>query len=154
MATYKNGHKKSSNDKFFSYVLIGFAITFFTVLISMVLFNIFDNTDTIEVSTLTEMSEEQYLVYFYSDSCSLCTVIKDEVADFASSNNANIKLYYLDAAKLKEGEYDYLYATYGIGGTPAMLTIVNGSVVHVSSGYIEIPETFNLINNGNYGYIN
>ncbi len=154
MATYKNGHKRKSDEKFLSYVLIGFAITFFVILISMVLFNAFDNTVVIEVPTLTEMKEDQYLVYFYSDTCPACIEIKDDVSSFASGNNSDLKLYYLDAANLRDGEYEYLYNTYGINGTPAMLTIVDGVVVDISSGNLEIPDTFNQINNGTYTYIN
>ena len=150
MATYKNGHKKKSNDKFLSYVLIGFAITFFVILISMVLINVFDNSIEMSVSTLTEMEEDQYLVYFYSDTCPACVEIKDEVASFADSNNADIKLYYFNAATLEAGDYDILVNTYGIGGTPAMFTIISGNVVDVLSGNIEIPNTFNAINNGTY----
>ena len=152
MATYKNGHKRNSNDKFLSYVLIGFAITFFVILISMVLFNTFN--ESLEVSNLTEMNESEYLVYFYSDTCPACIDIKDEVAAFANNNNAGIKLYYLDSYDVSNTDYQYLSDTYGIGGTPAMLTIVDGVVVDVLSGNIEIPQVFDLINNGIYQYIN
>ena len=152
MATYKNGHKRNSNDKFLSYVLIGFAITFFVILISMVLFNTFN--ESLEVSNLTEMNESEYLVYFYSDTCPACIDIKDEVAAFANNNNAGIKLYYLDSHDVSSTDYQYLLDTYGVGGTPAMLTIVDGVVVDVLSGNIEIPQVFDLINNGIYQYIN
>ena len=43
MATTKKKHKKQGNDKFVSYVVIGFAIAFFLILVSMILFNAFAN---------------------------------------------------------------------------------------------------------------
>jgi thiol-disulfide isomerase/thioredoxin len=146
MATYKS--KKQSNDKFISYVIIGFAITFFVILVSLILFKAFD--DTFEDSPLLNMPEEQYLVYLYSDNCSYCLLIKDEVAAFSNSNNANLKLYYLNTTELEDGEFEYLADTYGAKGTPAMFTVVDGKVVDLLSGSTEIPSTFDAINSGTY----
>jgi len=149
MATYKNGHKRQKNDKFLSYILIGFAVTFFVILISIVLYNSFN--EDLDVSNMLDMKEEQYLIYFYSDTCSYCIEIKDEVAAFRESNNADIKLYYLNSGNLKDGEYQYLYDTYEVSGTPTLLTIVDGVVVSTTNG---VTDAFDQINNGIYGYIN
>lgn len=149
MATYKS--KKHGNDKFVSYIIIGFAIAFFAILISMVIYNSFN--DEFENSPLLDMPEEQYLVYLYSDSCSHCLLIKDEVAAFSNNNAANIKLYYLNTTDLKEGEFQYLDDTFGVNGTPSMFTVVNGEVVDVSIGSAEIPNTFYKINSNTYTQI-
>ena len=156
MATYKNGHKKKSNDKFLSYVLIGFAITFFVILISMILFNSFDDTldydsfDTIDdYSQIQLKSESQYLVYWYSETCPACTAIKQEVLDFADENEAGIKIYFMDAAKTTGTNY-----ITQMTGTPSLLTVVNGVIVDLNVGSDLIPKTFDEINNGSYSNIN
>ena len=106
MATTKKKQKKQGNDKFILYVIIGYAIAFFTILISLIIYNSLD--DTFENSPLLNKPEEQYLVYLYSDNCSYCLLIKDEVAAFSDYNNAGIKLYYLNTTDLKAGEFEYL----------------------------------------------
>lgn len=156
MATYKNGHKKSSNDKFFSYILIGFAITFFIILISMVLFNIFDDTldyDSFEqvgdYSQIQLMEENQYLVYWYSETCPACINIKEAILEFADNNNAGIKVYFMDADKTSGSNY-----ITQMTGTPSLITIVNGVIVDLNVGYVDIPVILEQINNGTYSYIN
>lgn len=149
MATYKNGHKREKNDKFLSYILVGFAITFFVILISIVLYNSLN--EKLDVSNMLDMKEEQYVVYFYSDICSYCIEIKDEVAAFRESNSADITLYYLNSANISNAEYQYLYDTYDVSGTPTLLTIVNGAVVSITN---DVTDVFDQINNGVYGYIN
>lgn len=156
MAKYKNGHKRNSNDKFLSYVLIGFAITFFVILISMILFNVFDKTldyksfDSIKnYSEITMQDEDQYLVYYYSETCPACTTIKTEVLEFADSNEAGIKVYFMDAAKTRGTNY-----ITEMTGTPSLLTIVDGVIVDLNVGNELIPQTFDSINNGSYSIIN
>lgn len=154
MATYKNGHKKKNSEKFISYILIGFAATFFAILLTILLFNVLDDTVEITVSNFTEMEEDEYLVYFYSDNCSACIAIKDEVAAFRSDNAADIKLYYFDSATITQSDFNYLSGTYGVTGTPAMFTVVNGVVVDVVAGSLGITDSFDSINAGTYTLIN
>ena len=156
MATYKNGHKKNSNDKFLSYVLIGFAITFFVILISMVLFNSFDSTlDYDSFSTIDDYleiqlkDEEVYLVYWYSETCPACTAIKDQVLEFADSNEVDMKVYFMDAATTTGTNY-----ITQMTGTPSLLTIINGEIVDLNVGNVDIPATFDAINDRTYSTIN
>jgi len=156
MATYKNGHKKQSNDKFLSYALIGFAITFFVILISLVIFNAFDKTlaydsfDTVDnYSYIQTQEEDQYLVYWYSESCPACSAIKDEVLEFSDSNEAGIKVYFMDAANASGTNY-----ITQMTGTPSMIVVVDGIIVDLALGNTQIPELFNAINNGTYSNIN
>ena len=44
MTTKKNNIKSKSGDKFLTYMLIGFAVAFFVIILSMILFNAFDKT--------------------------------------------------------------------------------------------------------------
>ena len=156
MATYKNGHKRNKNDKFLSYVLIGFAITFFVILISMVLFNSFNTTldydsfDTVDdYYEIQTMDEDKYLVYWYTETCPACIAIKQQVLDFADSNEAGIKVYFMDASVTTGTNY-----IPQMTGTPSLLTIVNGVIVDLNIGSDLIPATFDSINLGTYADIN
>ncbi len=156
MATYKNGHKKGSNDKFLSYVLIGFAITFFVILVSLVIYNSFNKTldydsfSTIDnYSDIQQMDEDVYLVYWYSETCTACTTIKAEVLAFADSNEVDMKVYFMDAGTASGTNY-----IPQMTGTPSLITIINGAIVDLNVGNIEIPQTFDEINDGTYSTIN
>ena len=156
MATYKNGHKKQGNEKFFSYVLIGFAVTFFVILISMILFNAFDKTltyssfDTVDDYLYIQTQvEDQYLVYWYSETCPACTEIKEEVLDFADKNEAGIKVYFMDAAHTSGTNY-----IQQMTGTPSMVIVVEGVIVDLALGNEAIPQLFDAINSGTYSNIN
>ena len=156
MATYKNGHKRQSNDKFLSYVLIGFAITFFVILISLAIFNAFDKTltygsfDTVDnYAYIQTQEEDQYLVYWYSETCPACTAIKAEVLEFADSNEAGIKVYFMDAGSAEGTNY-----ISQMTGTPSIVVVVNGLIVDLALGNESIPQLFDEINNGTYSNIN
>ncbi len=156
MATYKNGHKKHSNDKFYIHVLIGFAITFFVILISLVIFNAFDKTLTYNnfesidnYGFIQSQEEDQYLVYWYSESCDACGLIKTEVLEFANENTAGIKVYFLDAATAKGTNY-----ISQMTGTPTMIVVVDGQIVDLARGNEQVPDLFNNINEGTYTNIN
>lgn len=156
MATYKNGHKKQSNEKFFSYVLIGFAITFFVILISMIIFNAFDKTltygsfDTVDdYLSIQTQEEDQYLVYWYTETCTACIAIKTEVLEFADSNEAGVKVYFMDASKATGTNY-----ITQMTGTPSVIVVVDGIIVDLALGNESIPELFDAINDGTYTNIN
>ncbi len=156
MAEYKSGFKRQKNDKLFSYILIGFAVTFFIVIASLILFDIFnkeltyDSFEHVEnYADITQMEEDVYLVYFYSDVCHYCNDIKVDVLEFADENNASVKVYFLDA-----GSAQGINNIPGMDGTPTLLTIVNGQLVDMSSGTTSIITIIDQVNNGTYPYTN
>ena len=156
MAEYKSGFKRQSNDRLFSYVLIGFAVAFFVVIVSLILFSVFskeltyDSFDHIDnYSNITQMDEDRYLVYFYSDVCHYCNDIKPQVLEFADENGANVKVYFLDA-----GSAEGINTIPGMDGTPTLLMIVDGHLVDMVSGTTSIISIFDQINGGTYAYLN
>lgn len=52
---------------------------------------------SILIDDCLSQSEDHYVVYFYSDTCSSCLSIKDKVVSFA--NLGVVKTYFLDAQK-------------------------------------------------------
>ncbi len=156
MAEYKSGFKRHSDDRFMSYVLIGFAVAFFIIIISVILFNMlsteleYSSFDRIEdYSEITNMNEDKYLVYFYSEECYYCKEIKYDVLEFADKNNEGIKVYFLDAGNVTG--YNNIS---GMDGTPSMLMVVNGQLVDLVGGSTQILGVFDQINSGTYLYIN
>ncbi len=156
MADYKSGFKRQSNDRFMSYVLIGFAVSFFIIIISIILFNLFSTELTYssfdhinDYSEITNKDEDKYLVYYYSEICGHCNDIKIQVLEFADENNEDIKVYFIDAGKVTG--YNNIQ---GMNGTPSLLMVVNGQLVDFVSGSDKIINIFDQINGGTYLYIN
>ncbi|MBN2604305.1 MAG: thioredoxin family protein [Bacilli bacterium] len=154
MTNLKKKYKRTSGDRFLTYALMGFAIAFFVILVSLVLYNTFNKTlDYNDFDMLSSQGavvtrpEDQYLVYYYTETCTYCQEIKTQVLEFADSNNANVKVYFWDASEIGGTTIS------AIQGTPAMLTIVNGVIVDIINGYVSIPATFDEINAGTYAYI-
>jgi len=155
MATTNKNYSKKSGDRFLTYTLMGFAIAFFALVLSLILFNSFNKTLTYDSfdkltsqSALLSQPESEYLVYYYSEACTYCQEIKSQVLEFADSNNANVKVYFWDAGVIGGTSIS------AVEGTPAMFTVVNGAIVNITNGYIQIPATFDAINAGTYTYIN
>lgn len=155
MANYKSKSKHHTSDRFISYVLIGFAATFFIIIISIILYNMFskelDYTSVTHIEDQTSvynMPEDEYLVYFYSPECYYCKEIKMDILNFADENDADIKVYFLD-------QYNVTGTNNvpGMDGTPTILTIKNGQIVDLSPGATGILNTLSEINNGSYIYI-
>ena len=156
MADYKRGFKRQSNDRFTSYVFIGFAIAFFIVIISIILFNLlnkdltYDSFDHIEdYSQITTMPEDEYLVYWYSEECYYCKQVKPDILEFANDNNENIKVYFLDAANASG--YNNIP---GMDGTPSILFISDGNIVDLVGGSTQILALLEQINADTYLYLN
>ncbi len=156
MATYKNGFKHKKDERFVTYVLIGFAVTFFVILVSIILYNViakpleYSSFDTIDdYALITSKPESEYLVYYYSETCPACAKIKQDALEFADKNNAGVKVYFMDAGKTT-GQNNIP----GMDGYPSMLTVINGNIIDLTSGYVDIPAVFEQINNGTYAYIN
>jgi thiol-disulfide isomerase/thioredoxin len=154
MTNYKKKYKRNSGDRILTYTLMGFAIVFFVLLVSLVLYNTFNKTldysDFDKLSSqgaVVSQQEDQYLVYYYTETCTYCQEIKTQVLDFANNNNADVKVYFWDASEIGGTTLS------AVQGTPAMLTIVNGVVVDIINGYVSIPATFDEINAGTYYYI-
>ncbi len=155
-------YKKKSEDKFISYILIGFSVAFFAVILGVILFNlnnkplVYDNFTHIEdKQTIYTESEDQYLVYFYQDECGGCKVLKPEILSFADSNKNDLKVYFVNT---------YVARTTGnlvipteIHYTPSIMLISNGVYVDFAVGAgeesNEIPALLDEINAGENAYI-
>jgi thiol-disulfide isomerase/thioredoxin len=160
MATYKAGYKRSGgNDKFLTYVIVGFGAAIVAIILGLIIYNVV--VDELEYSSfdsissyqeVTSQSEQQYLVYYYSESCGACKTIKASVLDYA--DKLNIKVYFFDAVgatgvnvirhpdTLEEMQY-----------TPTLLTVKNGVLVDMNVGGTDVVDTLEDIDLGTYNKI-
>lgn len=155
MANYKSGFKKKKNNRFVSYIFVGFAIAFFILIISVVLYNMF--TKELDYSSFThieyeqtiyDMDEDEYLVYFYTEECGACIALKQEVLEFADSNNADVEVYFVDLNIVVSG--GTLSVPAAVTHTPTLIIIKDGVLVDLIMGArdYEIPAIFDEINAG------
>jgi len=161
MANYKSKKKHGDNDRFVSYILIGFAVTFFIIILSVILFNLFSKELDYDSFTHIEnelsvynLPEDEYIVYFYTENCGACKALKYDVLEFADSNNQDVEVYFVDLDIVRSS--GVLDVPDQVEYTPSIMVIVNGVArdLVVGAGDTEIPAVFDAINNGTYQYIN
>jgi len=155
MTKYKKEYKRKSGDRFLTYTLIGFAVLFFVIILSLAVFKNankvldYDDFDLLtSQSAAISQSEDKYLIYYYSDTCEYCKLIKTDVMEFADDNNADVKVYFWNRSVIGSMSLE------AVTGTPAVMVVVNGQIVDVANGYIDIPLLFEDINAGTNTYIN
>jgi len=163
MATYKSGYKRSNNDRFLTFAIVGFGAVILALALGLIIYNIvnvqykysdFENINSFYAIQTQE--EDEYLVYYYSESCGYCNEIKEDVLNFAHENNAGIKMYLLDAATATGSTLVITDPTSGatMDGTPSLIIVKNGVIVQMSPGYINVLQIIDEINSGTNNYIN
>jgi thiol-disulfide isomerase/thioredoxin len=163
MAEYKSSKKKKGNDdKFLTYLILGFAGVLLTIIGGMIINSFINPTldyDSFETLTsyqqIDSMPEDQYFVYFYGSNCGHCVEIKEQLLRFANENDAGMKVYFLESYGAT-GYNTIVDPDSGdpMNGTPTLITVVNGNIVDLSVGKILIIDTIDNVNDGTYGYIN
>ena len=148
-------------DNFIRNIVIGFGGVILALISTLVIINVnspqYDDFDKLtSFQAIDRQAEDQYLVYFYSESCSHCATIKDTVLKFAKSNDTDLKVYLLDAGSGISGVNNIVNPNNPndlMDGTPSLVTVVDGRIVDLNSGATDIPNVLELINEGTYTYI-
>lgn len=157
----KGSFAKSSNDRFLTYLLVGFAAVIVSLVVGLIIYNIFNEEltyDSFDHITnfydIEDQEEDQYLVYFYSESCSICSDIKLQVLKFADKNEADVKVYFLDnlAATGRDRIVTDPETLATMDGTPSLITVVDGQITHMAPGYVQVLDTLEAINDGTYDF--
>lgn len=150
------------DDKFLIYLIVGFASVIVLLVAGLVIYNLvadvkdYDDFDHISnFSNITSQSEDEYLIYYYSETCGYCKQIKNQVLKFANDNNENIKVYMMDANDAYATSFPIYDPDTGaeMTGTPSLITVVDGQIVHMAPGYLEVTDTLESINAGTYNYL-
>ena len=94
--------------------------------------------NSIEWQNILNQEENNYIIFFYSETCAYCHEMQEEVIDFAIT--CPLKTYFLDAVEndvpidsdKKIGVSNYEEAS--INGTPSILEVENATIVANISG--------------------
>jgi hypothetical protein len=143
---------KKKQDNFLRNILIGFGVIFMVLVLALTILPNLEGTKVLDygsfdsISSYTEVStqsENNYLVYYYSESCSHCSLIKSDVLEYADTGSTPI---YFWEASLGDG-HDYLTDLYGasITGTPTLVVVQYGVPIEFIVGSLDIPTYLNSI---------
>lgn len=154
-------HSTKQKDNFIRNILLGFGGVILALVLVLIVIEVnspqYDDFDHLtSYQAIERQDEDQYLVYYYSETCSYCAEIKDTVLKFAKNNKADLKVYIMQASPSISGVNNIVNpnnANDPMDGTPALVTVVDGQVVDLNSGAVDIPNVLELINEGTYTYI-
>ena len=94
------------------------------------------------------IEESQYLVYFYSPSCSHCREIKNQIIDYALDNDNFYFIKYSDEVVVSPEIKSTIGATsiddVSILGTPSLIEILDGVLIYNLAGTKEILNFLNI----------
>ncbi|MFP4478177.1 MAG: hypothetical protein ACLFPM_01945 [Candidatus Izemoplasmatales bacterium] len=169
MATYKKGYKKEDPRltiiKTFVAILVAVGIFLLIAFIYDKATDWKDYRSYEHIQTYDQVlanNNEDYVVYFYSNTCPACDEIKEDVLGSINDINKDRDLFYLvDTADIsvrevedEENEFtkDDLEAALGIEEilTPMMVVVVDGQFEEVIQGKINIRDFLEQVENGTY----
>jgi thiol-disulfide isomerase/thioredoxin len=163
MAKSKSTYSKK-NDRTLTYIIVGFGVVILALIGGLLIYNAFNETIDYDSFThiqsyndLPDQSEDSYLVYYYGENCTHCRDIKTQFLDFAYNNSQGIKVYLMDSSRSTDWpvQWSAQYEDYiPVYGTPTVFTVVDGTIVDISRGSIEVMDTVDDITSGTYAFIN
>ncbi|MDA3931584.1 MAG: hypothetical protein PF513_02475 [Tenericutes bacterium] len=173
MATYKKGYKKENPQLAILKTIVAILVA---VGIFLLIAFIYDkSTDWKDYSSYEHIetydkvltnNDGNYVVYFYSETCSACSEIKDEVLGSINDINKDSDLFYfadtasIYAAEVGDGEEQFtkddLAAVINIEEilTPMMVVVVDGQFEEVIQGRLNIRDFLDQVENDTYAPFN
>ncbi len=168
MATYKKGFKKQNSEQVLLKVIVSIILAVFALVVIVWVYDaatkwqdydyytqiaeydgIFDYTDADEVEL------EDYVVYFYSDSCVNCQEAKSDVLSLGRKINRGEEQFFLansdvmsDADDNLEAFLDDISLTQMV--TPLLIVVIDGEFFEVQTGTTAVINTLESIENGDY----
>ena len=173
MATYKKGYKKQNPQlTLLKTILAIIAAVVFLVLIAFIYdlatdwrdYNSYDHLDT--YNQVLEQDKEDYIVYFYSETCPTCQDIKRDVLGVLNDEDKdNNNVFLVDTLNFTEetvGEDEEAYSRddliedLGIESisTPMIVVVANGEFEEVITGNVNIDNFLEAIESDTYNPFN
>jgi len=172
MATYRKGFKKTTPEQRLLQVIVGIIITVFVIVAAAFIYDLAvgtreytDFTSLTKYETiLTQVDAEDvqlqdYVVYFYSNTCVACESVKNKSLRLANRINKDSEMVFFantDAMTDTETQKDLfldaileptLY-------TPTIIVIANGQFEELVVGADEVVALLKLIDSGTYAPFN
>jgi thiol-disulfide isomerase/thioredoxin len=169
MATYAKGFKKQSGEQILLKTIVGIIVTVVFIVLAVFVYDLltvsasYDDYTEItkynEVLTQKDATQTQlqdYIVYFYSDSCAACNDIKPEALKLVKDINADGNVvFFVDTAAVTEatpGDRDALLAAIDKSSiqTPMVIVVVNGVFYEYKLGTTDVLALLENVKLGTY----
>lgn len=169
MATYAKGYKKQSGEQILLKTIVGIIITVVFIVLAVFVYDLvtvttsYDDFTHIEKYDLVLTQKDQanaqvqnYLIYFYSESCSACQSIKNDALDLvAKINEDGNVVYFVDTAAIAEttaGDRDAFLAAIDESSirTPMIVAVVDGVFYRTYVGPTAVTEVLSQVDLGTY----
>jgi len=174
MATYKRGFKKQNTETILLKIIVGIILAVFGFVALALVYDATTEWKSYDSYTLitqydgiTEYTNggdqalQDYVVYFYSDTCTNCKAIKNDALRAGNKLNKDAEQFFLanvDSMDDKDTNLDSFLDSVGLTsvsnqpntfGTPALLVVVNGEVYDVYVGSTSVTQALDDLVNGN-----
>jgi len=169
MATYAKGYKKQSGEQILLKTIVGIIVTVVGIVLAVFLYDLltvttsYDDFTHIEKYDLVLTQKDQanaqvqnYLIYFYSESCTACQSIKNDALETVGKINEDGKVvYFVDSTKITEttaGDRDAFLAAIDESSirTPMLVAVVDGVFYRAYVGSTAVTEVLNQVDLGTY----
>jgi hypothetical protein len=169
MATYAKGFKKQSGEQILLKTIVGIIVTVVFIVLAVFVYDLltvsasYDDYTKItkynEVLTQKDATQTQlqdYLIYFYSDSCAACNEIKPDALKLVNDINEDGNVvFFVDSAAITEatpGDRDALLAAIDESSirTPMVIAVVDGVFYRTYVGSTAVIELLDSVKLGTY----
>ena len=168
MATYKKGYKKQNSEQVLLKVIVSIILAVFALVAIVWIYDaatkwknydyytqvteydgIFDYTNG------TDVELEDYVIYFYSDTCENCAIAKADVLALARKINRGDEQFFIANTANMTDETDSLDAfleTIDLTQmvTPLLIIVIDGEFYEVQTGTTSVISALEGIENGDY----
>ncbi|MFA5006312.1 MAG: hypothetical protein WC509_02460 [Candidatus Izemoplasmatales bacterium] len=172
MATYAKGFKKQSGELLLLKIIVGL-IGF--VLVSVLVIFLYDLTvsvgsyddythitkyDEVLTQTVDAAQVQDYIVYFYNDTCENCVAIQKDALRLVSRINKNdTVVYFVNTAEITEdtaGDKDAFLGVISLSSlrTPMLVVVNDGEFYETAIGSTAVLEMLELVKTGDYAPFN
>lgn len=99
----------------------------------------FSSLKVLDPSMQLNMDENSYYLYFYSESCTPCNEIKEEVLTIISGLEAD-KVYFVETNSTID-----IFSEIDVSTTPSIVHVLNHQVESIHSGKADVLEIFHTL---------
>lgn len=159
--------KRKSNDNVMMYSIIAIVSLIIILSVALIISSLNEDNTTYEYTdpeftssylytyeSFDDQPEDLYAIYYYSQTCSACTAIKQQVLREVISNDSDLKIYLVDSAYVTGDRSPIEVGTQTLRATPTMLVYRDGVLVELYEGAgsnsTEIPAFLSDVDRGNY----
>jgi thiol:disulfide interchange protein len=169
MATYKKGFKKQNPQLTLLKTILAIIVT--VVVLVMVAFiydkatdwrdyNSYDHLETYD--QVLEQDQEDYVVYFYSETCEACQSMKEDILGVLNDVDKDMNnIYLVDVTKITNevvGEDEEAYTRDDLLEdldiesitTPSFVVVANGALEEVITGIVNIEDFLDDLDSNTY----